>query len=144
MTRLASNLSDWVTRSGSFTIGLGAGRQRGVVVTQDGNVFARNEEHNVLLFSGAGRFEFDFVSTGPAELCVVTPDHDTWSSVFLREWHTAKGVAGWTDAPSMAQLEPKSRDSVPPEVKKLFDAMNRNAMVREAKLREAIAALQGR
>jgi len=145
MKRNLNSLNDWLSQQGSYVVSLAAGRTRGVFVAEDCNLLAETQNGTVLLFSGSGRFEIDFSSDLPVELRVVASGAEVWSSLQLAGWHAdAHGTAGWSHAPSLAQLDPKPRDYMSPEVKAMFDLMQRNMLQREAALRADLERRLGR
>lgn len=137
--RHLNNLSEWFSRQGSYEVSLEAGRTRGVFIGQDNNLLALADDRTVLLFSGTGRFEIDFYSASPVSLAVQASGDDVWSSLQLRGWHhDAYADAGWENGNSFAQLDPKPRNQVTPEVAAMFEQMQKNMLARENKLRQEL------
>lgn len=124
-----------VTRCGSFSLALGAGRFAGTLISEECSVFFISDEGKTLLHTGHGRFDFDFRAPEDGELLVSVPSDDVHSSIWLREWEDGGKIAGWSDTPSFAQIDTKPRNTVSPEVLHMMEAMNRNMILREAALR---------
>lgn len=134
---------DWQTIYGPSGVVLPDRGERRVVVdlvSQGASVFLsmldkEGETVRLLLWCGQGEASLQFVAADGMQL-EVDQDADAVTSVRVPEFRDMS--APWVKSASFADLNPKPRLSVSPEVQAVIDQMNANAIRRETILLQAL------
>lgn len=141
------NLKDigaWIGRSGSFSVAVPARQVRGIIVTDGASLRAVVDGSTIVLASGRGKFDLDFVFPMEGELQVVADHADVETAVHLSGWGPREPVLGWTEGESFTQLELKEPSDVPSPIRAMMERMQANAIKREMQLRAEIESLKNR
>lgn len=136
MRNKMGSLADWFTFEGQKTVtvaGDGPRPLRFEGVTEGASVRVIDDRGATLVFTGVGRFDVDCGVMGET---VIEIDGD--GSTSIRVEGVKPREVGWTDGPSITDLEPKRFGDVSPEIAAMFQTMQVNMLAREARLLEEI------
>lgn len=143
-TRMGT-VADWHACDGVAkfdVLDLGPRKLRIEVVTQGADVYVDEGGRGVLVASGRGYLRADVGVAGAAAV-VVSPQEDCEDTAIRVLGGRLLPLAGWVDDASFTDLEPAPRGTVSPEVQAMFATMQRNMLMREARLLEAIRSREG-
>lgn len=141
MRNKMGSLADWATFEGQKAVpfpGDGSRPLRFEGVTEGASVRVIDDRGATLVFTGVGRFDVDCGVVGET---VVEIDGDGTTS--LRIEGVKPREVGWTDGPSITDLEPKRFGDMSPEVAAMFQTLQANMLAREARILEEVRKKRG-
>lgn len=138
--------AEWIGIVGDHTLDcsvVGTQRLEVDIVTEGCSLiyFDGDNEEGLLLSSSFGAVSVVVVVSGDFKLLVRGDRENARTAVRLPAWLSHE--AGWSDGPSLTQLDLKKPDDIPPAIRHMMDTMQSNALRREAALRAEIERLRG-
>lgn len=131
-------LSDWLSFEGLESVELtGPGNVEVHYVTEGASFFVEAPDGSrVLVGTGVGNGVLRFaLSASDVYYLVCNPFQSTNATSLYYQGQRAL-VVGWRNEPSITQTVLKGPDDVSPEFQRAIEAVHRNALIREQRLRE--------